>query len=108
MLILGIAFGMPLLALCAVTAWLILRARGRTWVYRRSGAQLIAAVVIVALPWVALHFAHGGVHVSIHSLAPFIGFVLAGLCVFVVLVLAPLAVFLACGVWLVARRRRGA
>lgn len=105
-LIVAIAAGIPLLALCIGTAWLVLRPAGRARVSRWSGARLLGAIVVACVPWIGVAFWRWDINVSVHSILPLLGWTLLALCVFALLVLLPLAVLLAAVVWLNERRMR--
>lgn len=100
----GIAAGVPLVALCMATAWLVLRPTGRAWVRRRGASQIVEMGLVALIPWVAVHYFAHHFTISIHSVWPLVGWILIGLAVFAVLVLLPLAVALSAIVWLVERR----
>ena len=100
--------GLVLAGLCVATGYAILRARTRVRIAKWSVAQIAAAVVIAAAPWLVVRLAPINISVNIHTVPALIGWGALTLLAFGVLVLLPLAAVLTAGVWLTARRQGAA
>ena len=94
-----------LLALCAGTAYSILRAAVRRRVAQWPARRVVMLAGAAAVPWLIVWLAPIGIEVAIHGVGALLAWLLAALVTFALLVLLPLAALLCAIVWGLARRR---
>lgn len=102
----GSAVALLLVALCAATTYATLRLPVRTRIVQWPATRLLGVCVLATLPWLFVWLRVNEVSVSINGVGPFIGWLIAGLLAFALLILLPLAAMLALLVWSAARIRR--
>jgi hypothetical protein len=102
-IIAGIA--LLLLALCAATAYLMLRPATRRRVAGWPLARILVLVGAAAIPWLIVSFAPITVKVSINGVIQLAGWLSLALLAFAMLVLLPLTALVSAIIWGRARRR---
>ena len=95
-----------LCALCAATIYAVLRRSSRARVEQWRASRVLVLLAAATVPWLVVRLAPITIKLSISGILPLIGWILAALMSFVLLVLLPLAALASGAVWWTGRRRR--
>ena len=95
-----------LCALCAGALATVLRAPARQRIARWPATFLLELIALAVVPWLVVVYAPNTIRISIHGRLQLVGWILAVLFAFGLLVLLPLAAVASSVVWWRARRGR--
>ena len=97
--------GLFLLALCAATAYAVMRRSVRQRVAEWPAPWIIGLLAAAVVPWLVVWLAPIRIVVNIKGVGPLLGWLLLTLGAFALLVLLPLAALIVAAVWASRRRK---
>jgi hypothetical protein len=100
-----IAVVLALLGLCAIAAYLVLRARARQRIAIWPATWILGLGAAAVVPWLVVRLAPIRIEVKINGILQMLGWSVLALAAFALLVMLPIAAVASAGVWANARRR---
>jgi hypothetical protein len=96
---------LSLLGLCAIAAYLVLRARARQRIAMWPATWILGLVAAAVVPWLVVRLFTIRIEVKINGILQMLGWSVLALGAFALLVILPIVAVASAGVWATARHR---